>query len=111
MRQNDLGRLEILAHLRPAEAWFWQTQGGAELALLAISGGQRLGFEMKLSESPRTTKSMRTAIHDLRLDPTSTSSIPTNSALPWTTASPPCPPWKSRRWPHPPPERTLRLRA
>jgi hypothetical protein len=23
---------------------------------------------MKLSESPRTTKSMRTAIHDLRLD-------------------------------------------
>jgi len=59
---------QILAHLRPDEAWFWQTQGGAELDLLAITGGKRLGFEMKLSESPRTTKSMRTAIHDLRLD-------------------------------------------
>lgn len=59
---------QILAHLRPDAAWFWETQGGAELDLLAITGGQRLGFEMKLSESPRTTKSMRTAIHDLRLD-------------------------------------------
>jgi predicted AAA+ superfamily ATPase len=59
---------QILAHLRPDQAWFWQTQGGAELDLLAITGGKRLGFEMKLSESPRTTKSMRTAIHDLRLD-------------------------------------------
>ena len=59
---------QILAHLRPDEACFWQTQAGAELDLLALTGGKRIGFEMKFSESPRTTKSMRVAIHDLRLD-------------------------------------------
>lgn len=40
----------------------------AELDLLAMSGGRRLGFEMKLCESPRTTKSMHVSIQDLRLD-------------------------------------------
>jgi predicted AAA+ superfamily ATPase len=59
---------QILAHLRPDGAWFWQTQAGAELDLLTMVGGKRIGFEMKLSESPRTTKSMRIAIQDLHLD-------------------------------------------
>ncbi len=59
---------QILAHLRPDEAWFWQTQAGAELDLLAISGTTRTGFEMKLSETPRTTKSMHIAAADLKLD-------------------------------------------
>lgn len=59
---------QILAHLRPDEVWFWQTQAGAELDLLAMAGGKRIGFEMKLSESPRTTKSMHIAMQDLRLD-------------------------------------------
>lgn len=59
---------QILGHLRPDEAYFWQTQAGAELDLLAFSGGKRIGFEMKLAESPRTTKSMRVAMQDLKLD-------------------------------------------
>lgn len=59
---------QILAHLRPDQAFFWQTQSGAELDLLAITDGKRIGFEMKLSESPRTTKSMRIAMQDLHLD-------------------------------------------
>ncbi len=59
---------QILAHLRPDEAWFWQTQAGAELDLLAMVGGKRIGFEMKLSEAPRTTKSMHIATQDLQLD-------------------------------------------
>jgi len=59
---------QILAHLRTDQAFFWQTQSGAELDLLAITDGKRIGFEMKLSESPRTTKSMRIAIQDLHLD-------------------------------------------
>lgn len=59
---------QILAHLRPDEAWFWQTQAGAELDLLAMAGGKRIGFEMKLSESPRTTKSMHIALQDLQLE-------------------------------------------
>lgn len=59
---------QILAHLRPDEAWFWQTQAGAELDLLVRVGGKRIGFEMKLSESPRTTKSMHVAMQDLQLE-------------------------------------------
>jgi len=58
---------QILAHLRPDQAYFWQTQSGAELDLLTIINGKRIGFEMKLSESPRTTKSMHIAIKDLQL--------------------------------------------
>ena len=59
---------QILAHLRPDEAWFWQTQAGAELDLLCMAGGKRIGFEMKLAESPHTTKSMHIAFQDLQLD-------------------------------------------
>ena len=33
-----------------------------------MAGGKRIGFEMKLSESPRTTESMHIAMQDLRLD-------------------------------------------
>lgn len=59
---------QILAHLRPDGAWFWQTQAGAELDLLTMADGKRIGFEMKLSESPRTTKSMHIALQDLQLE-------------------------------------------
>ena len=59
---------QILAHLRPDDVYFWQTHAGAKLDLLVMAGGRRLGFEMKLAEVPRTTKSMRCAISDLRLD-------------------------------------------
>jgi predicted AAA+ superfamily ATPase len=59
---------QILTHLRPEEAWHWQTQSGAELDLLVFSQGKRIGFEIKLTNSPRTTKSMRIAMADLKLD-------------------------------------------
>jgi predicted AAA+ superfamily ATPase len=59
---------QILTHLRPEEAWHWQTQSGAELDLLVFSQGKRIGFEIKLTDSPRTTKSMRIAMADLKLD-------------------------------------------
>lgn len=59
---------QILAHLRPDEFAFWQTQSGAELDLLAIAKGKRLGFEMKLNESPASTRSMHIAMEDLKLD-------------------------------------------
>ena len=59
---------QILVYLRPDEAYFWQTQAGAVLDLLALAGGKRLGFEMKLTESPRITKSIHIAMQDLRLD-------------------------------------------
>ena len=53
---------------RPGELFFWGTYGGAELDLLFVRGSRRLGFEIKLSDSPKVTPSMRTALADLKLD-------------------------------------------
>lgn len=59
---------QILALTGEREAYYWATHGGAELDLLVLQHGQRLGYEFKYSEQPRTTKSMRVALDDLRLD-------------------------------------------
>jgi len=48
-------------------AYFWATQSGAELDLLYISGQNRIGFEFKYSDAPRTSRSMHIAIDDLQL--------------------------------------------
>jgi len=50
------------------DAYFWATQSGAELDLLVFHKGKRWGFEFKYSEQPGTTKSMRSALEDLKLD-------------------------------------------
>ena len=50
------------------DAYFWATHAGAELDLLIFKNGKRLGFEIKYSDAPRITKSMRIAVEDLRLD-------------------------------------------
>jgi predicted AAA+ superfamily ATPase len=52
----------------PEECFFWATHGGAELDLLLIQNGRRLGFEFKYSDQPRATKSMQIALEDLQLD-------------------------------------------
>ena len=49
------------------EAYFWATHQGAELDLLVTLGGKRFGFEVKLTDSPQVTKSMRVALADLGL--------------------------------------------
>ena len=48
--------------------WFWATHAGAELDLLVHRGSRRLGFEVKLTSAPRSTRSMHIARQDLRLD-------------------------------------------
>lgn len=53
---------------RPEECYFWGTQSGAELDLLIVSRGKRLGFEIKRTDAPRITKSMRSAQETLGLD-------------------------------------------
>lgn len=53
---------------RPEECFFWATHGGAELDLLIVRGNRKLGFEFKRTDAPRTTRSMRIALADLRLD-------------------------------------------
>jgi predicted AAA+ superfamily ATPase len=59
---------QMLRIAAPDEAWFWATHGGAELDLFMIKDGRRVGVEFKRMDAPRLTPSMRTALHDLRLD-------------------------------------------
>ncbi|MHB1463897.1 MAG: ATP-binding protein [Thermoleophilia bacterium] len=49
------------------ECFFWATHAGAELDLLVVRGRKRLGYEVKLTSSPRVTPSMRHALDDLKL--------------------------------------------
>jgi predicted AAA+ superfamily ATPase len=52
---------------RPEECFFWATHAGAELDLVVIRGRMRFGFEFKRTVAPTVTRSMRTALEDLRL--------------------------------------------
>ncbi|MBI2603169.1 MAG: ATP-binding protein [Deltaproteobacteria bacterium] len=53
---------------QPEECFFWATQSGAELDLLIVKDGKRIGFEIKYTDAPKVTKSMRSALQDLALD-------------------------------------------
>ena len=61
---------ELIAHLdaQPEECYFWRTHRGAEVDLLIVRGRERRAFEIKRTTAPRTTRSMHTAIEDLRLE-------------------------------------------
>jgi predicted AAA+ superfamily ATPase len=59
---------QVLRLSRSTEAYFWATQGGAELDLLLFEAGRRVGYEFKYAEKPAVTRSMRVALEDLRLD-------------------------------------------
>ena len=58
---------QVVSLLRVRDAYFWATHQGAELDLLIMHRGKRFGFEIKLSESPTVTKSMRIATENLSL--------------------------------------------
>jgi hypothetical protein len=58
---------QLLVRLRPREAWFWRTQAGAELDLLIQERGRFVGVEVKYSDAPTLTPSMRSALEDLDL--------------------------------------------
>ena len=62
--EQVLRRLEI----PPGDAWYWATQGGAELDLLVIRGTRRLGFEFKRTDAPKRTRSMLAALESLQLE-------------------------------------------
>ncbi len=59
---------ETLKAVDPDEAYFWATHQGAELDLLLFKRGRRLGVEVKRSDAPAITPSMRIAMEDLGLD-------------------------------------------
>ncbi len=50
------------------ECSFWATHNGAELDLLIDRGGKRTGYEFKRTSSPRTSRSMGSALENLALD-------------------------------------------
>jgi len=53
---------------RRDEAYFWGVHTGAELDLLVRQNGRNVGFEFKLTRSPKVTASMRSACEVLELD-------------------------------------------
>ena len=59
---------QILSVSGDRDACFWGTHGGAELDLLLLHSGRRLGVEFKFTDQPATTRSMRIAQQDLGLD-------------------------------------------
>lgn len=59
---------EILKIHGPDETYFWRTHQGAELDLMVVKGGKRIGIEIKRMDAPTLTPSMRIALSDLDLE-------------------------------------------
>lgn len=59
---------QLLQAFEVDHAYFWATHQGAELDLLLMRGARRIGVEIKRSDAPALTPSMRSALADLRLD-------------------------------------------
>jgi hypothetical protein len=59
---------ELLKALAPDEVYFWATHNGAELDLLILKDGRRIGIECKRVDAPRLTPAMRIAQENLNLD-------------------------------------------
>lgn len=59
---------KILFEAAPEQAYFWATHNGAELDLLLLVRGKRVGVEIKRVDAPRRTRSMVAALSDLSLD-------------------------------------------
>jgi hypothetical protein len=59
---------QVLRITQPDEAYFWATHTGAELDLLMLKHGKRVGVEFKRADAPGMTPSMRIALADLKLD-------------------------------------------
>jgi uncharacterized protein len=59
---------EVLKLAKPDEAYFWATHQGAEIDLLLFKNGRRVGVEVKYSDAPVMTPSIRIALEDLGLD-------------------------------------------
>jgi uncharacterized protein len=58
---------ETLRAVEPEQAYFWATHAGAELDLLLVKDGKRIGVECKRMDAPRLTPSMKIAVKDLKL--------------------------------------------
>lgn len=59
---------QVLIGCDEGDAYFWSTHGGAELDLLLLKEGKRIGFEFKYGDAPKLTRSMRESTVSLKLD-------------------------------------------
>ena len=59
---------ETIKAVHPDEAYFWGTHNGAEIDLLLLKDGERIGVECKRKDAPHLTPSMKIAMEDLQLD-------------------------------------------
>ena len=59
---------ELIGLAGARNAYYWRTQAGAELDLLLLLRGRRIGVEVKYADAPEMTRSMHSAIDSLRLD-------------------------------------------
>ena len=59
---------QVLRLTGDRDAYFWNTQGLAELDLLVFINGRRIGFEFKYADAPALTKSLGIARADLQLE-------------------------------------------
>lgn len=62
-----LGTVMHVLRLPLESCYFWATHAGAEIDLLVIEGRRRRGFEFKRTTAPQLTRSMRSALEDLKL--------------------------------------------
>lgn len=59
---------QLLYKLKTRNFYYWRTHSGVELDLMVLKDGIKLGFEVKFSETPKITRSMMSALDDLKLD-------------------------------------------
>jgi predicted AAA+ superfamily ATPase len=59
---------ETIRKVDTPDCFYWAVHSQAELDLLVIKKGKRIGFEFKYTDSPRKTKSMKSALELIKLD-------------------------------------------
>jgi len=59
---------QVLRTIPHDEAFYWATHQGAEIDLILRKGDQLSGIEIKRTDTPRLTPSIKTALTDLKLD-------------------------------------------
>ena len=59
---------ELIGVAGERNSYYWRTQAGAELDMLVMLQGRRIGVEVKYADAPGMTRSMHASIESLRLD-------------------------------------------
>jgi hypothetical protein len=59
---------ELIGLAGERNAYYWRTQAGAELDLLLLLRGRRIGVEVKYADAPAMTRSMHVNLESLKLD-------------------------------------------